>query len=383
LKLDIANDALWEDKTSILHLARIPLYLQLIITEYKVSRVLPDNKSKLLKTFVSLVMQREDSRNAALIDNFAKERLLGSFAYIAVRNGYSLRLAEYAAKPIISSQIKSLKEEGLISLDVVFGVIWREIFSNNFLKIVDSYYVEWLHQLIFVYFLGNEIIRLWIDKNERGELSAAISGHRTLGQSCAVALGLLDSANKIQFLEFLLPLNSELVQEAFEAQSDNDQRQISEDLISNIIGSGDEADRFHTVALNLPYFIIVEKFAENFRGSSKSTKANIANAISQMVIEYHQKIVESESPLGQLKTTEVQRKRFKLISHAISRAIDLLRAGTQNDNEFVRFYSIKGLWEHDRGLAAQTLGELYKNDSQQVKPLVKELMDEWGIYPYE
>jgi len=153
-KLRINSDTLWRDTKSILHLARIPLYLQLFITQFRRTGELPTNRAKLLKTLVDKTIERESVRHANMVDRFAKEMLLGAFAYSAIRDGYSLRLPENKAHGIVRTQIQRLKDESLIEPHLTFGAVWQEILSNNFLKVVDGLWVEWLHQLIFDYFLA-------------------------------------------------------------------------------------------------------------------------------------------------------------------------------------------------------------------------------------
>jgi predicted NACHT family NTPase len=83
-KLEIYDENLWEDQKSIVHLARIPLYLQLFILEYGRSEKLPNNHARLLKALIDRTLEREKSKHAAKVDAFAKERLLSGFAYDAV-----------------------------------------------------------------------------------------------------------------------------------------------------------------------------------------------------------------------------------------------------------------------------------------------------------
>lgn len=383
-RLDIHNERLWEDTSSILHLARIPLYLQLMITEFKRSKELPSNRAKLLKTLVHTIMQQERLKHAASVDHFAKERLLGSSAYKAIRKGYSLRLPDYEAQEILRAQLQKLKEESLIQPDLTFGAVWQEILSNNFLKVVDWLSIEWLHQLIFDYFLGSEIVRIWTGgiQAEIDEMNLTIDSS-TLGQPCAIALGLLAPSDGARFLEHLITINIESAQEAFEGQSDEEQRQVSRDIIFDIIVKEEETERLNQVAVSLPYLPIIETLSETFRNSLASTRANIAEAISLMMMSYYVKIAAGRGSQEYRKEMESRELRYKHLRRSIKRASELLSAWTNNKDELVRFYSIKGLWEYDRGLAAKTLKKLYLENSPKTQLLVKRLMDDWGINPYE
>jgi hypothetical protein len=379
-KLDINNSKLWEDNTTILHLARIPLYLQLLISEFKRNKDLPNNKAKLLKSLIDTIMRREKVRYAAVVDRYAKERLLSSSAYKAMRQGYLLRIPEDTAQEIIRTQIQKLKDGGLIQSELTFGAVWQEILSNNFLKPREAFSVEWLHQLIFDFFLGNEIIRIWLDnKEEIEELSDNLRGN-VWGQSCAIGLGLLDQINNVNFLEYLIVTNSELAQQAFEGQTEEVQYQISESILNGIFNETEiDKDHLLQVVKSLPFIAILEVLITSFSSGDENIRTLITEAVSWMIIENYPKIAGSGGGFA-LKGSNYH---YQYLRKAIKRAFELLTAWSKNKDELVRFYAMKGLWEYDRGLAVKILKDLFLNGKPATVNLVEKMMSDWGIHPYE
>ncbi len=383
-RLGVDTEALWSDKTSILHLARIPLYLQLIVGEYRRSKQLPDNISRLLRTLIYSTLQREDARRAGQVDRFAKERLLGSFAYRAIREGYSLRLPDQRAQSITLKESQLLKQEGLIRADLTFGAIWQEVLSNNFLRVVDWLWVEWLHQLILDYFLACEIARIRTDMDvaEIRELNRTISGS-LWEQACVVAMGLIIPNCGGMFLEDLTRIDARIARKAFESQSEDERQQLSESLIAGITYDVDDTEngRLIQVAVALPYLSIVQTLFACFRSSADAVRERVAEAVSLMVIRYYPRVAEG-SPYGRwLNTTSEDDQSLDdaTLSQAVKRGIQLLTTWIGNNNDVVRYHAAKGLWETDKGQAAQILRGLILTGDDSVKARVKDLMEQWGI----
>lgn len=378
-KLDVYNEDLWKDQTSIVHLARIPLYLQLFIAEYERSRELPNNQAKLLRTLIYRTLEREKTRQAARIDNYTKERLLSSFAYKSVLEGYWLRVPEYLAREIFQGEVQRFKEQSLIQSEFTVGTVWQEVLSNNFLTATNRQWAEWLHQLICDYFLGCEVVRIWTVGTiaERGKLRTKLT-RRTWAQPCAIALGLLDQINGGRFLEHLVGEDQELAQQAFEAQTEEDQRLLAESLILEIIEEGDpETPRLQKLAVKLPSKIIVQILFDKFAVCSKEMEPPIAEAICSLMAE-HYPTVDAYRLTGELKYG-IEAQRYERLSSAVKRATSILTAWTNNKNELVSFYAAKGLWGAERELAAQTLRRLHRTGSTEAVSLVEELRSDWDI----
>lgn len=371
-KLEIYNDQLWKEKTSIIHLARIPLYLQLFIAEFERSKELPTNQAKLLKALIDRTLDREKAKQAARIDSFAKERLLGSFAYKGVQDGHWLRMPEPLARDLFGKEVQGLKQQSLIQQDLTVGAVWQEVISNNFV-IPTRLSLEWIHQLICDYFLGCQIVHIWTvgSGDEKEQLRSTLSTFWS--QPCSIGLGLLDDSGAAEFLEELVVVDRHLALHAFETQVDEDQRGISETLISQIIKDADQDnDRLKRLAVSLPSKAIVQTLINNFDVCSKEIEAPIAEAICDLMIEHAPSVVR-------YRLTSSLSPRLERLSSAVRRATDVLMAWTNNKNDLVSFHAAKGLYESNRGLSTQTLLKLHGSDDQKVVQLVKDLIEEWGI----
>lgn len=378
-KLDVYNENLWEDQKSIVHLARIPLYLQLFILEYERSEKLPNNQARLLKALIDRTLEREKAKHAAKVDSIAKERLLSGFAFEVVLQGHWLRLPDYLAQNIFKNQVQLLKQEGFIESSLTIGAVWQEIISNNFLKVV-SRWTEWLHQLICDYFLGCEIVQIWTAKEEIGKetLVAALTTS-AWAQACGIALGLLDQNRGAMFLEKLTYCHARLAQQAFEAQTEEDQAELSMALLSGIMNTSDPQDeRLSHAAINLPSTIVVEAFIDRFKSCDKIWDAPIARAVSDLVMAYSKTVYQFRLNAGD-ERYDSEFVYYNRLSSTLTRAIDLLKAWTNNSNEFVKFHAAKGLWGLERDLAARTFKKLSRSKNPHVVMTTKSLVEEWGI----
>lgn len=378
LELDITNDDLWKNASSVIHLARIPLYLQLMITEFEVSGQLASTQAKLLKTLVLRAIDRE--RNTSQVDRFGKERLLASFAYKAHREGYSLTVPEYMVRSIFVTEIKNLKEFGFIHNELTFGTIWQEIFSNNFLKAVDFQWIEWLHQLILDYFLACEIVRIRVDNNsaENITLNAQLKMHNW-EQPCSIALGLFDPVKGGEFIEKLMTLDSRVAEKAFINQTDEDAEKISKAIINEIVESTEpDAERLCKFVIHLPYKSIVETLFEHFRASGKSNiRVQITQAVTSIVIAHYSSAYSEGTSEATMSQSEIRLRDRR--ESGVKRALQILSTWIANSDEFVCFYAAKGLWEYDKGRAAETLKALSRSKNKEVLALIQDLRSTWGI----
>jgi GTPase SAR1 family protein len=379
-KLEIYDEDLWDDQRSIVHLARIPLYLQLFILEYERSKKLPNNQARLLKALIDRTLDREKGKHAARVDSLAKEQLLSGFAFEAVLKGHWLRLADYLAQEIFKNQLQKLKTEGFVEPGLTVGAAWQEIVSNNFLKVVSRRWTEWLHQLICDYFLGCEIVRVWTLRADiEKETLAATLTTTAWAQACGIALGLLQQDDGAGFLETLTRIHPRLAQLAFEAQVEEDQRELSNALLSAVIETRDiHTERLDNIAVNLPSAVVIEAFIQRFKVCGKEWDAPIAKAVSELLIAHSVPTMQYRLNAGD-GSYDSQSQYFKRLSSTVTRATDLLKAWTNNKNELVTFYAAKGLWGYEPNLTAQTLKRLTRSKSPEVVTLVRSLMDEWGI----
>ncbi len=385
-KLDIENASKWRDRNSILNLARIPLYLQLIITEFKQSGHLPNSRSKLLRILVLKIMEREEVRNAARVDRFAKESLLASIAYQAIHLGYLLRLPDYVAQTIVSQEVQKLKERGMISAELTFGAIYQELLSNNFLKAADWKSIEWIHQLVMDYFLACAIVSIRSEDNADNIrlLNQQIKKQtQAWQQACIIAMGLLDQGHGAKFLEDLLTIDTETARLAFESLDQSEAADIAGLIIDKMLAEEYYEDEMAPkLSLMLPYPPVVETFKKRFRFSGEADRVKIAEEISFMIMKYYSLVV-SGKPVDPVLRYELESELSSIdklqVCKAVKDGIDLLNAWINNKYEGVQFHAAKGLWESDKGSAANALKGLLSKGNAEIAAKVRELMEQWGI----
>jgi len=366
-QLELSSDHKWGEQASFVHLARIPLHLQMIIAEYECSGQIPPNKAEMLRTFVSHMVARDRVRQAARVGVYAKERVLGRLAYKSIENDYYLSLPRSFAETILAETVQILRSQGVVPTHISAASVWDEILSNNFLAAAhndpsrrisgSTPALEWLHQLVFDYFLACETIRILVVPGTeeasqlRGMLFAGI-----WDQPCQIALGLLDAKQGARLLGILVRVHQRLAQHSFQGQSEEDAAILADAVIKRFTeGSGWDEEMLEKISLALPYVPIVNGLIHCFRTSEEYKRGWIAKIVSRIARECHG-------------------------SAGGKRAEDILESWIANRNEIVRFHSATGLWERDPGHAAFVLRGLYNSGSPWVQDMVRDLVDEWGLY---
>ncbi|MCC6190574.1 MAG: NACHT domain-containing protein [Anaerolineales bacterium] len=380
-RLDLGNDYLWRETNSILHLARIPLYLQLILLEFEHSKTLPESMALLLQSFVNHVLQREAVRHASRVDALSKERLLGALAFQGVRQGYLLRIPDRVAQAIMQSGMQILRSDRVLAAGLTLAVVRGELLSNNFIRAEGRQWLEWVHQLIHDYFLASEIVRIRIraDKGEHRALNALLRTY-SAGQACIVAVSLMDPKQGARFLVDLIEIDVKVVLRVFEGQNEDARTELAEaivDLVAEDIGGR----RLEQVALALPCLPVVESLFVCFKRNRSPVKIQVCRAISSLVIEYLPLVSIGPQPgAGYYTATAKERSLdISITEPTVKRAIQILRAMIGNSNGWVRFYAAKGLWETEKSQSAQTLVQLVEEGDPAISQQVKRLMAEWGI----
>ena len=379
-QLEINNETNWDNTSSILHLARIPLYLKLIIYNFKKEGELPKNLAQLLKSFIIAITQRETVRYSSSIDIITKERLLGRLTYELTKMNYSLSIPETIILNVLKRIFMELKDEGVISSELTISKIWYELLSNNFLKRSENNKIEWLHPLLFDYFLGSEIVNILSDpKHDKVlELYNLISKSIT-EQSVIIAVGILDRYTASAFLIKILKINEYFGQNVYLGQEEDKKLAIADVLITKELSNPDvDFDLISEIVTGLPFYEFVEKLYQNFKYNSEKCKVNISQIITNIIIKnYEETLVKYEFYTFFENRKDKNRKEH--IRIGIKRSFQVLSALINNKNEFVQFYSAKGLWEYDKGRSSEVLKKLHTSKTYEVSKLVKDLMEEWGI----
>ena len=132
----------------------------------------------------------------------------------------------------------------------------------------------------------------------------------------------------------------------------------------------------------MPYLPVVQNFSLHFKSNGEPERIRIAEAISSMVIKYYPLIAGNrliDPSMYYDELMEIQILDDTRIRIAVKRGIELLNAWIGNKIDPVRFYAAKGLWETDRGRAAQIMKDLLLKGNKNLAEQVRELMGQWGI----
>jgi hypothetical protein len=369
-QLDLYNNEVWETKTSFVNLARIPLHLYMIILKFKKSGELPSNKARMLRTFVFHMVDRDKSKQAAQLNVELKENILSKLAYESIKSDYYLSIPINLAQEFIKNSFQSLRNCGEVNMNITFNEVWRELLSNNFLVKHRDYRddsngygpmssVQWLHQMIFDYFLACEIISVLLFKSneeKREMFDMMLSKYNKWVQPCQIALGLVTYQQAASIIKMLIDnFCYKIAKEAYREQSEEDSYNIARTIIDkSMTDQFWDENYLSKISLTLPYIPFVNGLIEAFKINTESDRVKLASIVSKIVIEHYG-------------------------SDGAKKGEDILQAWIHNKNEGVRFYAAKGYWERDRGTSARVLKNLIKNGSSEIKQKVLELMEDWGI----
>ncbi len=131
-----------------------------------------------------------------------------------------------------------LKDEGFISSALTISKILYELLSNNFLKRSANNKIEWLHPLLYDYFLGSEIVNILSEPTYEKELELYNLLNKSITeQSVIIAVGILDRYTASAFLIKTLKINEYFGQNVYLGQEeDNERRERRSNISERISG---------------------------------------------------------------------------------------------------------------------------------------------------
>ena len=137
-------------------------------------------------------------------------------------------------------------------------------------------------------------------------------------------------------------------------------------------------DLISVVAAALPFYELVEKLFQNCKYNTYEVQISISKIITHIIINNYEKTLAENDfyTFFENRNNKIRKEHIKI---GVKRSVQVLSALINNKNEFVQFYSAKGLWEHDRGCSSKVLKKLHDSKNEKVSRLVKDLMEEWGI----
>ena len=379
--LGLDDDIIWSNDNSSIHLARIPLFLQIYLETYKTSKELPDSKAKLVSALVRIIINREESQAPFGFGITLLENTLSSFSYALAKDGYNLRFPSRIAKtiiaPILNKYIKYYSEHSKVSLDI----FWKKTISANFLSVYSETEVEWLHQLLRDYFLGLEIADIWANQDYGDDIK--ISTIR-LGWDMALSIALetlkgtyIGSEMLWKILDHYRNKFGDQAIIIFSGQSTDSKYQLTLTLIKSIVADGDyETCRLNILVEHLPFIEVVNALDEAYSCKLNEVMlVKIIEALSHMMI-FHQPSTEIEQPIVGFYGKEIKSIYSK---SAIKRCREVLYRYLRSSDEFTCFYAAKGLFEIDRPASVDCFRKLLSGKNDSVKKHVLELVEEWGI----
>ncbi len=389
-RIDIDSEESWISTNSCLQLARIPLFLQILLESYRKAKNLPDSKAKLLQALIGIIIGREKSLYREHYDESMLENILSTFSFQLVEAGYGFRIPTTIVKGKLVEIVSDLKKMKLISPDVNFDNFWNQITSANFLKLHTRSEVEWLHQLVRDYFLGIEIARIWMLTNKERKVIRTIVHSSKWDMAFTIALDLLNDTSEGSELLWLL-INSDAeyhtqnAVKSFEGQTSTSRYNLASHFVKAVLLQEDyETQNLVALAKELPFTEVAEAINDHFYYTSNEYMiGRLIEALSSMVIEHLPKILEEQGQEHSAYSSySIFRKRqfdYNDYKNAIKRSQELLMKRLRSHNEIASFYAIKGLWEYDRSACTERLSVLSRSDNIIVTRLVSDLIDDWGI----
>jgi hypothetical protein len=389
-RLQIDNQQAWLMASSSLQLARIPLFLQVFLESYVATLALPDSRAGLLRSLISLILDRERSKSSESLTPLFVDRAFGDLATQLSAEHYSLRFPLIRAREILSSIFSDLKSSGAINGDTTFDGLWRQTLSANILRENIDSTADWLHQLIRDYFLGCNIALNWSTHSASKKIKLyGLERSRVRGNDISIGIALDILGNSIQGASFLWSLLDsgdvtamERAKVAFEAQSSSIRYGQCRQIIQSIVDDGDyETELLNEFAVNFPFFENVDSFYDAYlTTSNEQMKPLIVDAISSIIIKYLPRL-ENRDQFGSSLYFGFHAKKARMLEfqRALKKSDEVLKRILNGSNEWASLSSVKGLWESDRSACIERLKALTQSNDSSLRKEVEFLIDDWGI----
>lgn len=381
-QLGIGDDEQWNSQTSLLQLARIPLFLQLCLEVFRETHQLPDSRVMLLAALVERVLARDQSRRHGSVDTLAIERVLGQLSFWCTSAGFPMRFPLSDAQEQIIRAVASLKPLGLVSPDTQFKHVWSQLMSANFMRVTDRHSGEWLHQLVRDYFLGLEYARKWTSENPHETKALVDRLHvPSWDMASAVALGALNEHQGAHFLSQIVKVDEEQAMTAFEAQTSERQTAVVRELFRDAVDGGYyELETLRRVCCGLPCpQVAITLDGLRSETDDASFQALCIELIGDIVVIHFPRHVSREMRGDSPYESTRSRARHQIRAAAMEVCERILRKNLKSSNEMVSFYAARGLWEHDRSAAVECLKKLSASRDERIRAKVRELSEEWGF----
>jgi NACHT domain len=364
VKLGVAEADTWSDTATILHLARIPFHLRLLLSEFAVTGELPSSTAQLAQRLLQRLCQPRPGQRAPTVGARRTEQILSEVAGASLQAGGDLVMPVVLARDAVDAAVAHLHGTHALTPDTSADAIWADLLSENLLHHVRQGEggvvtrvqgrVEWLHQLFRDYFLGVFLVSLSFDDQPRlrpTKIALRVAPSAFV-VACAMALALAPTLARKRALFDEFRAFSDLRHALLRTLSFREVEEMLLDGVTNLFAQSTvrEGDLQHA-ALYVHSPVLPELLVHHLKGQDLTTKRAIASTLSAYVIAFHGK-------------------------HGVGRALQGMRALIAHQDDEIRFQAAKALWEDDRGLAAQTL-EALADSGGAVAAQARDLLQEW------
>ena len=162
-RLKLHDDAAWDNPAALIHLAKVPLLLQMLILTFETEGHIPRNQGDLLLRFVTDILTKvEPGKAAGKFRAELKLQALSGIAWEMQHQGLVSAAPIAVAWGAFVSRLKKLEGEEQITSRHEALEVWHEIQNNNLL-IVERGTVLWPHPLFQDLFVGMEVQSLCFD----------------------------------------------------------------------------------------------------------------------------------------------------------------------------------------------------------------------------
>nr|WP_246581016.1 NACHT domain-containing protein [Deinococcus aestuarii] len=370
-QLRIDDRALWDNAASFVHLARLPLHLQLLVEDFMATGEVPRNKGTLLQRLIRRMGRTAVTRRAPYLDDHTRESVLSTVAHRGVTSQRYLTLPVTVARQGVADGLTALIQTHELPSDANVAAVWTDLLSDNYLTFTrvegesavsrDRNEVQWLHQTVFDYSLAQTLIRA-VQLLGPGDqaLPAPLDKWlatlpEILDQPCQIALGLLPQQERVVLLDQLVRQRNSLAGRVLVGEEPAAADLLIVESLELVLQDDPRVltDLRH-VALLRPSVGVATRLIEVFRYRSVEEKREIVRVNCAFAIKYQ------DTP-------------------AARRALRSAHTWLGNRDEWVKFYAAQAAWGGpQRGEAGQVLQQLRQARDPDVRRAVATLAKSWG-----
>lgn len=174
---------------------------------------------------------------------------------------------------------------------------------------------------------------------------------------------------------------AENARRAFDGQSDELRAHLLASIVNTTLTENDpETSVLKHLCRIFPYAEVADTLDRHFYEANSEMRITVIEAIAEILFEHLSRVAGGRDAFNDWYVDASAREaRYLSTRAATRRAAELLSRYLRNKNELVSFHAAKGLYESNRSEAVEKLRKLANGNDPQVRALVAELAQEWGI----